>query len=778
MNKPAHTTVKGAVGERHPHDSGHLHVTGGAWYTDDIPEPKRMLHAAVGMSTCAHARIKSMDLSAVRASPGVAAVYTAADIPGENNFGPVVHDDPILAGDTVAYAGQAIFAVVADTVDRARRAALEASVEYEALEPVLDLDEAVNKASFVLPSQTIRRGEAGAALARAAHRLSGRLELGGQDQFYLEGQIAFAVPREDGDMYVHSSTQHPGEVQQLVAAAIGRQAKDVVVECRRMGGAFGGKESQAAHMACIAALLAQKTGRAVKFRMDRDDDMIMTGKRHDFVIYYDVGFNDQGTVDGVRFEFLSRCGVSVDLSGAVNDRTMFHCDNAYYFENMEVVNHRCRTNTVSNTAFRGFGGPQGMFAVEYVMDEVARYLDRDPLEIRRANFYGVAERNVTHYGQTIEDNIIHDVVRDVERSADYQQRRAAIREFNAGRRVLKKGIALTPVKFGISFTATHLNQAGALLSIYTDGTVHLNHGGTEMGQGLFTKVAQVVAEELQIDIDRIKITASDTSKVPNASATAASSGSDLNGKAAQAAARTIKQRLVRFACRYYAVPAAEVRFADNHVIVGGERTAFADFVRAAWMARVSLSSTGFYRTPKIHYDKETYTGRPFFYYAYGAAVSEVIVDTLTGEYRTTRIDILHDCGKSVNPAIDLGQVEGGFIQGMGWLTSEELWWNDKGELKTHSPSTYKIPTSSDLPVEFRVRLLESAANREETIHRSKAVGEPPLMLALSVFFAIRDAVASVADHRLPPHLDAPATPERVLAAIEELSACNDRRCTG
>jgi len=771
-------TIRGSIGTQHPHDSGHLHVSGRAWYTDDIPEPKRVLHAAIGMSRPAHARIRSMDLTPVREAPGVAAVYTAADIPGENNFGPVVHDDPILADGEVCYAGQALFVVVADTVDQARRAARRAEVDYEELLPILDLDEAVQKESFVLPTQKIERGDAGGALECAAHRLNGRLELGGQDQFYLEGQIAMAVPKEDGDMAVYSSTQHPGEVQHLVAAAIGREAKDVVVECRRMGGAFGGKESQAAHMACIAALLAQKTGRAVKLRMDRDDDMLMTGKRHDFVIYYDVGFDENGAVDGVRFEFLSRCGASVDLSGAVNDRTLFHCDNAYYFENMTVVNHRCRTNTVSNTAFRGFGGPQGMFAVEYVMDEIARHLDRDPLEVRRANFYGVGERNVTHYGQTIEDNIIHDLVADLECSADYRERRRAVREFNRSHRVLKKGIAMTPVKFGISFTATHLNQAGALLSIYTYVTVHLNHGGTEMGQGLFTKVAQVVAEELQIDIDRIKITASDTSKVPNASATAASSGSDLNGKAAQAAARTIKQRLIKFACRYHGVAAEQVRFADNHVTVGDERIAFADFVRAAWMARVSLSSTGFYRTPKIHYDKETYTGRPFYYYAWGAAVSEVIIDTLTGEYRTTRIDILHDCGKSLNPALDLGQVEGGFIQGMGWLTTEELWWNDKGELKTHAPSTYKIPTSSDLPVDFRVRLLESAANREETVHRSKAVGEPPLMLALSVFLAIRDAVTAAVDYRHAPHLDAPATPERVLAAVERAREADARRCAG
>jgi xanthine dehydrogenase large subunit len=774
----ASALVNGAVGEEYPHDSARLHVSGRAWYTDDIPEPKGLLHAAVGMSRCAHARVVSLDLDEVRRAPGVRDVYTAADIPGENNFGPVVHDDPILAEDSVHYAGQAMFAVVADTVDRARRAARKARVAYEELPPVLDLDEALKHDSLVLPSQRIRRGDPTTTLGRAKHRVSGRLELGGQDQFYLEGQIAMAIPKEGGDMFVYSSTQHPGEVQQLVAAALGLQAKDVVVECRRMGGAFGGKESQAAQMACIAALLARKTGRPVKFRMDRDDDMLMTGKRHDYVIYYDAGFDDEGVIEGVKFEFLSRCGVSADLSGAVNDRTMFHCDNAYYFENMEVASHRCRTNTVSNTAFRGFGGPQGMFAVEYVIDEVARFLGRDPLDIRRANFYGVEDRNVTHYGQTIEDNVIHDIFRELEESSEYRRRREEIRGFNQSHKVLKKGIAMTPVKFGISFTATHLNQAGALLNIYTDGTVHLNHGGTEMGQGLFTKVAQVVAQELQIDIGRIKITASDTSKVPNASATAASSGSDLNGKAAQAAARTIKQRLVKFACHHYKVPAAEVRFEDNHVIAGDQRIGFADFVRTAWMARVSLSSTGFYRTPKIHYDKETLTGKPFYYFAYGAAVSEVVVDTLTGEYRTTRIDILHDCGKSLNPAIDLGQVEGGFVQGMGWLTSEELWWDDKGELKTHAPSTYKIPTCSDLPVDFRVKLMESAANREETIHRSKAVGEPPIMLAISVFQAIKDAVAAVSDYQFSPHLDAPATPERVLNAVERVAERDGHRCAG
>jgi xanthine dehydrogenase large subunit len=756
--------IAGAVGEALPHDSSERHVSGEALYTDDIVEPKGLLHVAVGMSTKAHARIKKIDLDAVRDAPGVVDAMTADDITGENNCGPVIADDPVLAPGLVQYVGQAVFAVAAETVDQARKAAKLGVIEYEELRPILDPRSALEVGSFVLPSETIRRGDSAAAIANAPHRLAGSLSVGGQDHFYLEGQIAMALPTEDGDMHVYSSTQHPGEVQHLIAAAIGKESKDVVVECRRMGGAFGGKESQPALIACIAAVMAQKTGRPCKYRLDRDDDMIMTGKRHDFEIDYEVGFNDSGRIEGIEFMFASRCGFSADLSGAINDRTIFHCDNAYFLENVTIVSHRCKTNTVSNTAFRGFGGPQGMFAIECVVDAIARHLGADPLDVRRENFYGVGERNVTQYQQTIEDNIIHDIVDELEKSSDYRQRVDEIRQFNEQHTHLKRGIALTPVKFGISFTATHLNQAGALLHIYTDGTVHLNHGGTEMGQGLFTKVAQVVAEELQIDIDRIKITAADTSKVPNASATAASSGSDMNGKAAQAAARTIKQRLTKFAAEFYSVAEEDVEFTNNEVRVGEQRVAFQELIHQAWFARTSLSATGFYRTPKINYDRSTFSGRPFFYYAYGAAVSEVIIDTLTGEHRVLRVDILHDCGKSLNPAIDMGQIEGGFIQGVGWLTSEELWWNDDGALMTHAPSTYKIPTSSDLPVDFRVAMLESAANREETIHRSKAVGEPPLMLSLSVFHAIRDAVASVGDGRAPT-LRAPATPEAVLDAV-------------
>ena len=759
-------TIAGGAGRAVPHDSAHLHVTGAATYTDDLPEPRDLLHLAVGMSQVPHARIRSLDLGAVRTAAGVVAVMTAEDIPGENNCGPVVHDDPIFAPGLVQYAGQAIFAVAATSVTAARKAARLARISYESLEPILDPLTAVEKQSFVLPTETIRRGDSRKAIDGAAHRLSGRLHLGGQDQFYLEGQIAMALPREDGDLFLYSSTQHPGEVQHLVAAAIGKHSKDVVVECRRMGGAFGGKESQPALIACIAALMCARTGRPCKLRLDRDDDMIMTGKRHDFVIDYEVGFDDTGRIEGVEFMFASRCGFSADLSGAINDRTMFHCDNAYYIGDCTIVSHRCKTNTVSNTAFRGFGGPQGMFGIEYVMDDIARCLGKDALEVRRRNYYGIGERNVTQYLQTVEDNLLEEITARLVQSSDYENRVAGIRAFNERSRVLKRGIALTPVKFGISFTATHLNQAGALLHVYADGTVHINHGGTEMGQGLFTKVAQVVAEELQIDLDRIKITASDTSKVPNASATAASSGSDLNGKAAQAAARKIKKRLVRFAVERFGVAAGEVEFRNNQVRVGEETLPWEELIRLAWFARTSLSATGFYRTPKINYDRSTFSGRPFYYFAYGAAVSEVIVDTLTGENRLLRVDLLHDCGRSLNPAIDMGQIEGGFIQGAGWLTTEELRWNERGELTTHAPSTYKIPACSDLPVDFRAEMFEPGRNREKTIYRSKAVGEPPLMLALSVFHAIRDAIASVGGRGCRPPLTAPATPEAVLRAIE------------
>ncbi len=761
--------MTGGAGAAIPHDSAHLHVSGEAAYTDDIPELRGTLHAAIGLSERAHARLISVDLAKVAAAPGVVAIITAKDIPGKNDYGPVVADDPIFATALVQYYGQSLFAVAAKTVEQARRAARLASVEYEDLKPNLTAEAALKDQSFVLPTERLVRGNPRAAIATAPHRLAGKIRIGGQEQFYLEGMIAYAVPKEDGTMLVYSSTQHPGEVQHQVAHALDLPAKDVVVECRRMGGGFGGKESQPGLFACVAALLARKTRRPVKLRADRDDDMLITGKRHDFVTEYEAGFDDDGRILGVDFVLAGRCGYSADLSGSINDRAMLHSDNCYYLENVSILSFRCKTNTQSNTAFRGFGGPQGMVGIESVIDDVARHLGKDPLDVRKANFYGVTERNVTHYRQTIVDNVIHDIVADLEKSADYHARRDTIRAFNATSPYVKRGLALTPVKFGISFTATHLNQAGCLLHIYTDGTLMLNHGGTEMGQGLFTKVAQVVAEELQVDIGRIRITASDTSKVPNASPTAASSGADMNGKAAQAAARKLKARLTEFAANHFGVAPETVAFRNNRVHVGGDTVSFDELVKLAYFARVSLSATGYYRTPKIGYDRKTWTGMPFYYFCYGAAVSEVAIDTLTGENRLTRVDILHDVGRSLNPAIDMGQIEGGFVQGMGWLTMEELWWNDKGKLMTHAPSTYKIPVASDVPLQFNVRIYESGVNAEDSIFHSKAVGEPPLMLAISTLHAIRDAIAATADYELSPKLDAPATAEAILMSINELA---------
>ena len=762
--------ARGSVGEPVRHESAHLHVSGEAAYTDDILEARGTLHAAFGLSERAHARIKAMDLAAVRAAPGVVAVITAADIPGANDVGPIVHDDPILAADEVQYLGQPIFLVAAETVDEARRAARLAKVEYEELPAILTIEDALARQSFVLPTVRLERGDWGAALAGAPHRLKGSFRIGGQEQFYLEGQVAYAVPKEDGDMLVYSSTHHPGEVQMVVAHALRVGAHRVLVECRRMGGGFGGKETQAAAPAAAAAVMARQTGRPVKLRYDRDDDIAITGKRHDYLVEYDVGFDGAGRILGLDLMFASRCGFSADLSGPVNDRTVMHADNCYWLPNVRIVSHRCRTHTQSNTAFRGFGGPQGMLGSEHVLDEIARHLGVDPLAVRRANFYAPG-RDLTPYDMQVEDFVADRLFDELERSSEYRLRRDAIREWNATSPIVKRGIAMTPVKFGISFTATFFNQASALVHVYQgDGSVLLNHGGTEMGQGLFTKVAQVVAHEFGIDLDRVRVSASDTARIPNASATAASSGSDLNGKAAQAAAHEIKARLVAFAAERFKVAPESIRFAANHVAVGERRLTFAELVRMAYLARVQLWASGFYKTPRIHYDPKTLKGRPFFYFAYGAAVSEVAIDILTGETKLLRADILHDVGRSLNPAIDLGQIEGGFVQGMGWLTSEELWWDGRGKLMTHAPSTYKIPVASDVPADFRVQLWARGDNVEDSIHRSKAVGEPPLMLAMSVLHAIRDAVASVAEYRVSPRLNAPATPEEVLRAVTDVKA--------
>ena len=761
--------IRGGVHSPQRHDSGHKHVSGSAAYIDDLVEPQGLLHVCLGLSTVAHARLISVNLDAVRAVEGVKVVLTAGDIPGVNDISPTHrHDEPILAEDRVEYVGQPIFVVAARTREQARRAARLADIDYDPLPPVLSFADARARGEMVTEPMTLSRGDAAGALAQSPHRVKGRMCIGGQEHFYLESQIALALPAEDDEVTVISSTQHPTEIQTMVAGALGVPANAVTTEVRRMGGAFGGKETQGNLFAVVAALVAKKTGRAAKARPDRDDDMIITGKRHDFEVDYEVGFDDEGRILAAEVTYAARCGWSADLSGPVTDRTLFHVDNCYYLPDVRLTSQPFKTNTCSHTAFRGFGGPQGMVGGERLIEEVAFALGKDPLEIRKLNLYGPGGRDMTPYHQQVEDNIAPEIVAKLEADSDYQARRKEIAAFNKTSRVIKRGLALTPVKFGISFTLTAYNQAGALVHIYRDGSVHLNHGGTEMGQGLYTKVAQVVAEAFQVDIDKVRITATSTGKVPNTSATAASSGSDINGMAALNACNTIKARLVDFAVENWEVPEDQIDFLPGQVRVGNQKIDFADFVDAAYMARVSLSSTGFYKTPKIHWDRAAGKGRPFYYFSYGASVSEVAVDTLTGEYRVERVDILHDAGDSLNPAIDLGQIEGGFVQGMGWLTTEELWWDDAGRLRTHAPSTYKIPACGDRPHIFNVDLMQDSPNSEETIFRSKAVGEPPLMLAISVLHALSDAIASVADHRLCPRLDAPATPERVLMTIERL----------
>lgn len=762
------------VGRARPHESAVLHVLGQATYTDDIRETAGTLHAALGLSGRAHARILGIDLEQVAASRGVVAVLTAQDIPGLNDCGPIIHDDPILADGLVQYVGQPVFIVVADSHDNARRAARLARIDYEDLPAILTPQEARAAQSYVLPPMRLARGDAQSAFALAPHRVKGELYVGGQEQFYLEGQIAYAIPGEDHGMHVYCSTQHPSEMQHVVAHALGLHSHHVTVECRRMGGGFGGKESQSALWAAAAAIAARRTRRPVKLRADRDDDMLVTGKRHCFHYEYEVGYDGEGRIVAAKVDMVTRAGFSADLSGPVATRAVCHFDNTYYLSDVEIRAACGKTNTQSNTAFRGFGGPQGAIAIEYVIDEIARNLGRDPLDIRRLNFYGRSgsnERNVTPYGQAIVDNVIHELVAELEQTSEYRARRAAIEDFNRASPVLKKGLALTPVKFGIAFNVTHLNQAGALVHVYVDGSILVNHGGTEMGQGINTKVMQVVAHELGVDLGRVRATATNTSKVANTSATAASTGADLNGKAAQDAARKIRDRLAAFVASQFGGDPSEVRFADDTVFVNGEALRFGEVVAKAYLARVQLWSDGFYATPGLHWDPKTMNGHPFSYYAYGAAVSEVVVDTLTGEWKLLRADALYDAGNSLNPAIDIGQVEGAFIQGMGWLTTEELWWNPAGKLMTHAPSTYKIPGVSDCPEDFRVRLFRNR-NVEDSIHRSKAVGEPPLLLPFSVFFAIRDAISAVGGHRVHPPLNAPATCEEILKAVAAVEAAS------
>ncbi|MEL6617645.1 MAG: xanthine dehydrogenase molybdopterin binding subunit [Pseudomonadota bacterium] len=754
-----------------PHDAAHLHVTGAARYVDDAPMPGDTLHLAFGTSAVAHGRVTGMDLEAVRAAPGVVAVLTADDLPFDNDVSPSAHDEPLLAVETVHYVGQPLFLVVADSHLAARHAARLGHVTVDDVPAILTIDDALAAdARFEDGPRIYARGDAAAAMGGAKHRLTGTLHIGGQEHFYLEGQAALALPGEDGDMHILSSTQHPTEIQHKVAEAIGRPMHDVRVETRRMGGGFGGKESQGNALAVACAVAARHTARPCKMRYDRDDDMVITGKRHDFRIDYDVGFDDDGRIEALDVRQYARCGWAQDLSLPVADRAMLHADNTYWLPHVRIESHRLRTNTQSATAFRGFGGPQGMLGMERIVDHVAAHLSVDPLAVRQKNFYASGgdisgqKKQTTPYGQEVSDFVGDQVVAQLRETADYQVRRQAIGEWNAANPVLKRGIALTPVKFGISFTLTHLNQAGALVHVYSDGSIHLNHGGTEMGQGLFQKVAQVAASRFGVPMGAVRITATDTAKVPNTSATAASSGSDLNGMAVKAACDTIRDRMSEHLAQLHQCRPGAVVFADGQVTAGDATYSFGQVATLCHAARISLSSTGFYKTPDIEWDRIKGQGRPFFYFAYGAAVTEVVIDTLTGENRILRTDILHDAGASLNPALDIGQVEGGYVQGAGWLTTEELVWDDAGRLRTHAPSTYKIPACADRPDIFNVALWDGE-NRADTIYKSKAVGEPPLMLGISAFLALSDAAAACGPHY--PDLQAPATPEAVLAAVRK-----------
>ena len=759
------------------HESAHLHVTGGATFTDDMPELAGTLYAAIIKSPVAHGELigDGIDRDAILKAHGVVAVYTAKDIPGENNCGPIVHDDPFLAVGKVEFLGQAVAVVVARDMLYAREAAHNAKVLVKELKPILTIDEAMAAQSFVMPAKGITRGNASEAIAKAPRKVKGSTETGQQEQFYMEGQITYAVPREDGQLTLYCSTQHPDGNQREAASALNLSTNDVEVICRRMGGGFGGKEGNASIFSQSAALAAFKLQRPVKLRVNRDDDMMITGKRHDFRIDYEVGYDDEGRILGADITLMSRCGYSIDYSGPVNDRACLHIDNCYYIPNLKLISHRCKTNTQSATAFRGFGGPQGMFGIETVIEEIANDIGKDPLDVRLLNIYkdpsisGNPATMVTQYGQTIADWVGDKVIDQVASEAKYRERRDSVNAFNKVNKRRKRGLALVPLKFGISFTATMLNQGGALLNIYMDGSVSCNHGGTEMGQGLNTKMAQVCADGLGIDIKYVRVTGTDTQKVPNASATSASSGADINGAAIMNATAQMRARLAPVAANMLGCKDTEVSFANNMAHGGGKSVAWTAVAKQAWMDRVGLSVTGFYMTPEIKYDFATLTGHAFYYYCYGASVSEVEIDTRTGEYWIKAVDIVHDAGKSINPAIDKGQIEGGYVQGMGWLTMEECIWDKKGKFLTHGPSTYKIPVAGDIPEHFNVTLFDGS-NLKPTPFYSKAVGEPPLMLALSTFFALRDAVSASADHKTVVHMSAPATPEKILMTCEKAKA--------
>ena len=750
------------------HDSAAKHVSGLAKYTDDISEPLNTLYGAIGWSKNAHAKIKRINLDAVKNSEGVVSIVTYADIPGRNDAGPVFDGDPIFPKDKVEYYGQPLFAVAATSMEFARKAVLKAKVFYQDLNPIVTIDDALKKNSLLFKPRIIKKGNPNQKIEKSKNKIKGNFTTGSQEHFYLEGQVAFVIPKEDDNYRVYSSTQHPSETQQIIAKMLNQKSNSIDVLVRRIGGGFGGKETNFMTSA-ICALLSHKTKKPIKLRLDRDDDIIITGKRHDFYSDYEVGFDDDGFINGLKLKLASRCGMSPDLSLAINERALLHVDNAYCLTDLEIKNYLCKTNTVSSTAFRGFGGNQGMMAIENIIDNIARHLKKDPSEVRKRNFYGKKNRNITHYGMKITDNVINEIFDDLKTKSNYKKRYSEIKKFNQKNKFKKKGIAITPVKFGISFTTIHLNQAGALVHVYTDGSIHMNHGGIEMGQGTHTKIAQLVANSFGLPYEKVQISSTNTSKVPNTSASAASSTTDLNGAATLNAVSKIKSNLNNFIKKKYKIfSKTEPLYKNGNIYIGNRIFNFEHIIKEAYLNRISLSSSGFYSTPKINFNKKTFKGRPFYYFCYGAAVTEVTIDTLTGESVLDRVDILHDVGNAINPALERGQIEGGFVQGQGWLTMEEVVWDKSGKIKTFSPSTYKIPAINDIPKKFNVEIFKKGLNVEKVVNKAKTTGEPPLMLAMSVFFAIKDAIASTANYKKAPVINAPATPEKILLSIKKL----------
>jgi len=750
------------------HDSGIKHVSGFAEYTDDISEPLNTLYGAIGWSKKAHAKIKKIDLDNVRKSEGVISVVTYSDIPGRNDVGPVFDGDPIFPKTKVEYYGQPLFAVAATSMEFARKAVLKAKIFYQELKPVITIKDALKKKSLLFDPRIIKKGNASQKINNSKNKLKGNFTTGSQEHFYLEGQVALVIPKEDNNFLIYSSTQHPSETQQILAKMLNQKSNSIDVLVRRIGGGFGGKETNFI-TAAICCLLSHKTKKPIKLRLDRDDDIIITGKRHDFFSDYEVGFDDKGRINGLKLKLASRCGMSPDLSMAINERALLHIDNAYFLKDLEIKNYLCKTNTASSTAFRGFGGNQGMMAIENILDNISRFLKKDPAEVRKINFYGNKDRNITHYGMKIKDNVINELFENLKIKSNYKKRSQKIKQFNQKNKFHKKGIAITPVKFGISFTTIHLNQAGALVHIYTDGSIHMNHGGIEMGQGTHTKIAQLVSNSLGVPYEKVKISATNTSKVPNTSASAASSTTDLNGAATLNAVSKIKSNLNNFIRKKYKIFSKnEPMYKSGNIYFGNRVFNFDQIIKEAYLNRVSLSSSGFYSNPKINFNKKTFKGRPFYYFCYGAAVTEVTIDTLTGESVLDRVDILQDAGNAINPALEHGQIEGGFVQGQGWLTMEEVIWGEDGKIKTFSPSTYKIPAVTDIPKTFNVEIYKKGMNVEKVVNKAKTTGEPPLMLAMSVFFAIKDAIASISNYQKIPNLDAPATAEKILLSIKKL----------